>query len=236
MQQNRPKLSLHPHHRTTRELPAWYHRLVILTITEDRDIRPWDFDEDISELGEDEGSEPNGPGVACKCDDEDDCQCYLSGDYEESEHSYTGSAADYYYELKDQRTDRKLQLRDERKIHQEEQNFTRELKSRKEHFVYAAYEAMLEAQKEGDSPSPVLESIAGKTFLLYSVDYVDHCYNDFLNRSKYVDFYYIDVDGERCNPPDGEAKITGHVFFNINSGCNFVPFCPPKRLVGRTYR
>ncbi|KAK9443858.1 hypothetical protein VB005_02383 [Metarhizium brunneum] len=229
MQQNQPKLSSRCDHHTTRELPAWYHRLVILTIREDRDIEPCDFDEDISELGEDEGdSEPDGPGVACKCDSEDDCECYLSDDDEESEHSYTGSDAEYYYELKDQRTDRKIELRDEKKGQQEQRNFTRGLESRKEQIVYAAYEAMLEAQKGGDSPSPVLESIAGKTFYLYSVDHVNHCYDYSLYPSKYVEFYYINVDGECCKPPDGEAEILGHVYLNANSGCDFAPFRPPK--------
>jgi hypothetical protein len=32
------------------ELPAWYHRLVLLSYREDREIDPEDFDEDISEL------------------------------------------------------------------------------------------------------------------------------------------------------------------------------------------
>lgn len=226
MKQNQPTSS--PRHRcTTRELPAWYRRLVILTITEDRDVEPWDFDEDISELGEGEGNESDGSDVACTCDDEDDCECYLSGDDEESERSYTGSDADYYYELKEQRTDRKMQLHDEKEQQQEERNSTREDESRKEQIVYAAYEAMLEAEKGGDSPRLVLESITNKSFDLYSVDHVDHCYHDFY-RSKYVEFYHIEEDEECCKPPDAEAKITGHAYLSADSGCQFVPFHPPK--------
>ncbi|EFY95583.1 hypothetical protein MAA_08879 [Metarhizium robertsii ARSEF 23] len=132
MKQNQPTSSSR-HRRTTRELPAWYRRLVILTITEDRDVEPWDFDEDISELGEDEGNESDGSDVECTCDDEDDCECYLSGDDEESEHSPKDAAQQ-----------------------QEERNSTREDESRKEQIVYAAYEAMLEAEKGGDSPRLVL--------------------------------------------------------------------------------
>lgn len=41
-----------PGFSTTRELPAWFKRLVRITIKEDRDIEPHDFDEDISELDE----------------------------------------------------------------------------------------------------------------------------------------------------------------------------------------
>ncbi|KAK9439946.1 hypothetical protein VB005_04564 [Metarhizium brunneum] len=208
MQQNQPQLSPRSHHRTTRELPAWYRRLVILTITEDRDIEPWDFDEDISELGEDEGNESDSSDVECTCDDEDDCECYLLSDNKESEHSYTGSDADYYYELKEQRTDRKMQLQDEKEQQQEERNSTRE-------------------DKRGDGPRPVLASIADKSFDLYSVDHVDYCYHDFY-RSKYVEFYHIDEDEECCKPPDREAKITGHVYLSSDSGCQFVPFHSPK--------
>ncbi|KAK5994451.1 hypothetical protein PT974_04925 [Cladobotryum mycophilum] len=217
-----------PH--TTRELPAWYCRLVILTMGEDREIEPWDFDEDISELGEGEGdSDPDGLSVACECDSEDECECDFLDDEEEkqSERSYAGSDAGYYYELKDQRTVRKMELRDEKQRVQKERNSVREFESRKEQEVYAAYEAMLEAQKTGDPPP--LGSIAGKTFYLYSVDHVDYCYEDFLNPSKYVEFCYISPDGEFCDPPDGEAKIHGHVYMNAGSGCDFIPFRPPNR-------
>ncbi|GAB0146826.1 hypothetical protein EsHS_00007214 [Epichloe bromicola] len=231
------------------EPPAWYRRLVIITIIEDRDIEPYDFDEDISELGEGEGDSDRdslcaacergieeecgcGSEDECECDllDEDECECdLLDDDDEESEHSYTGSDADYYYELKEQRTDQKMQLRDEKKRLQEDRSFTRELESRKEQEVHAAYEAMLEAQKRRDDcPRRRLESIAGKTFYLYSVDHVDHCYNDDLYPSKYVEFYYINADGEVGNPPDQNAKISGHAYMNVSSGCSFVPFCPPK--------
>ncbi|QPH00189.1 hypothetical protein C2857_003510 [Epichloe festucae Fl1] len=235
------------HH--TRELPAWYRRLVIITIIEDRDIEPYDFDEDISELGEGEGdSDRDSLGVACECGSEDECECGSEDececgsedececdpldedeDDEESEHSYTGSDADYYYELKEQRTDRKMELRNEKRRLQEDRTFTRELESRNEQEVHAAYEAMLEAQKRRDCPRRRLESIAGKTFYLYSVDHVDHCYNYDLYPSKYVEFYHINADdGEVGNPPDQNAKITGHAYMNVSSGCSFVPFCPPK--------
>ncbi|KAF7586529.1 hypothetical protein BBP40_008701 [Aspergillus hancockii] len=231
MKRKQPASSPSPRcdHRVSRELPAWYRRLVILTIREDRDIEPYDFDEDISELGEDEGdSGSDSLGVACECNSEDECECGLLDDDEESEHSYTGSDADYYYELKNQRTDRKIELRDEKERQQEERNFTRELESRKEQEVYAAYEAMLESQKKRDSSRPRLESIAGKTFNLYSVDHVDYCYDDFLYAPKYVEFHYISADGEFCRPPDRDAEILGHVYLNANSVCDFVPFRPPK--------
>lgn len=98
----------------------------------------------------------------------------------------------------------------------------------------AACTALLCAQGEGDCPGPLLESIAGKSFELYSVHHVDHCYNDFLYGSKYVEFYYRNDAGESCKPPHREAEILGHVYMNTNSGCDILPFRPPSRASCQT--
>ncbi|KAJ6437688.1 triacylglycerol lipase [Purpureocillium lavendulum] len=53
------------------ELPAWYHRLVVVGIRQDREIDPEDFDEDISELNEaDENSDCECFGEDAECEDE----------------------------------------------------------------------------------------------------------------------------------------------------------------------
>lgn len=153
----------------------------------------------------------------------------------ESQHSYTGSDTDFYYELKDERISRKKDLLEERELHQKERALTRELESSKEQEVYAAYEAMLESQKKGDRPRPRLESIAGKQFYLYSVDHVDYCYDDFLYPSKYVEFYFIGENGGIGHEPYKIAKIQGHVYLNSSSGGDFEPFRQPKRA-GRKKR
>ncbi|OAQ57996.1 zinc finger-like protein [Pochonia chlamydosporia 170] len=76
----------------------------------DRDIELWDFGEVISQLGEGDGdSGLDGLGIACECDSEDECKYDLLDDDEESEHSCTGSDADYY-ELNGERTDRKKRV------------------------------------------------------------------------------------------------------------------------------
>jgi hypothetical protein len=217
--------------RTRTDLPAWYHRIVSLEATKDDGIDPEDFDQDISELGEGEEEDteyPDSQGIPCECDSGHDCKCELvDADNGESEPLYTGPDAEHYYSLKDWRIERKMDIRDEKIRCQEQRAFIRELESKNEQRGYAAYEAMLEAEKGGNGTCPRLESISGKTFDLHSVHHVDYCYNDFLYPTKYVGFY-CHADDQSGHPPDENAEISGHIYMDADAGCNFLPFCPPR--------
>ena len=59
------------------ELPAWYYRLLALTVQEDREVYPADFDEDLSVFEESrDDSEMDPMGTECECDSEDSgCGC-----------------------------------------------------------------------------------------------------------------------------------------------------------------
>lgn len=92
-----------------RNYPAWYIRLLRLTITGDRDVEEYDFDEDISELEEDPDDGPAEERF-CDCDGEEDPECVCQIEDRESERSHDDSGAEYYYELKDQREERKKDL------------------------------------------------------------------------------------------------------------------------------
>ncbi|KAH6605831.1 hypothetical protein Trco_004984 [Trichoderma cornu-damae] len=231
MKRKQPPSSPCRDNRTRKEPPAWYCRIVILTTEEDRNIELWDFDEDISELGEGDG---DGVGERCECDSDIEvargCECEFDplDDGEKSQHSYTGSDAGYYYELKAQRIERKMELYEAKEKYEREKKIQWELERRKEQEVYAAYEAILEAEKKlGDCPRPRLESISNKVFYLFSVDHVNHCFNDDLYPSKYVEFYSAKFDDEGRNLPDPNAELLGHVYFNADTDCTFVPFrCP----------
>jgi hypothetical protein len=83
--------------RDRRELPSWYYRVYAFSYNGDRDVEPWDFDEDISDLEEDktqagdgdeqlwredevevegEGEDEDKGEADCECDGEDpDCYC-----------------------------------------------------------------------------------------------------------------------------------------------------------------
>ncbi|KAH6951124.1 hypothetical protein BKA56DRAFT_440623, partial [Ilyonectria sp. MPI-CAGE-AT-0026] len=224
-------------------LPAWYYRLVVLTIKEDRVVYPEDFDEDLSDLEADENSErgSNMINANCECDDDDsECECQLHPDGADtlSERSYNGSDAGFYYELRDEREERKRELRDTKERERTEKQRRRELESNREEEVQAAYEFLRQAEFRGCRP---LDPIAGKTFHLFSADHVDHCYNpEFpeLYPTKYVEFYTLheeDPRSEDTNPSDNHTEIQGHLYFNANCGCDFAPFCPPTQASQASY-
>lgn len=213
------------------KLPAWYYRLVALTIKKKRDVRPEDFDEDLSDIDIDATPDPLEPN--CDCDSEEDCECDDQS-LHSSERSYNGSDADYYYELKHEREERKEELWDMKVEERKQRESVRKDESVKEEEVQAAYKAVQEAESKGQ-PLPPLDSIAGKTFRLYSVDHVDHHYDSLVYSSKYVEFYYIEVikeDGHvhtNKQPPSRDTKILGHLYLNASSGCDFDYFSPPKQ-------
>ena len=115
-------------HRDSRALPSWYYRVHNITFEEDREARPCDFDEDLSEIEEDKDQESDPAeqpkeeeDCACSSDDpECDCQSEDNDMSDGSERSYDGF--DAYYELKGEREERKrgnlqekLRLRKEKK-------------------------------------------------------------------------------------------------------------------------
>lgn len=170
-------------------------------------MNAYDFDEDLSELGEDK-------------EDDDDT------DGDESERSYDGSDADYYYELKEEREERKQEKLRGRIA----KNREREMESAKEEEVRAAYRSLLKAEKE--LKTIPIESLAGQGFKLFCSDHVDHFY---LNTyaTKRVDFYYLDDMGDLL--PDKQKHrneadmLFGDVYLDANASCNFGPFRPPRR-------
>lgn len=114
---------------------------------------------------------------------------------EESERSYDGSDADYYYELKDEREERKRELLQRRREIQQKLEFE---KSKKDE-VNAAYKSFKKASrraiKKGRTIS--IDSIVGQSFNLFSSDHVERFYYDTLYGSKYIDFYYLDEDVDK---------------------------------------
>jgi hypothetical protein len=97
----------------------------------------------------------------------------------------------------------------------------------KEREVQEMYDSLKNAKKQIKTP---LESIAGQTFRIYSVDHVDCCYSSDMYPSKYVEFYHLDEDGPSGQLPPARqaAQMHGHVYFNSATDCDFGPFFPPK--------
>jgi hypothetical protein len=223
---------------TKRNLPAWYYRVSALTMTGDRALYPEDFDEDLSDLEEKTDKEEAESTLDCECDGEDsECECQIKDDedvYDSddsmSDRSYDGSDAEDYYELKE-REERKRELRNIREEKEEQRIFERSMEKE----VHDAYESLKKIEMEGETPP--LDFIARKRFRLFSIDYVDHCDHFDFDESKFVEFYYLDENGNVQPPPDREVEqMRGQVYLNADSGCELVPFLPPKHASLEDYR
>ncbi|KAM0207989.1 hypothetical protein ACHAQI_007267 [Fusarium lateritium] len=183
--------------------PSWYCRLVVPRNKSKEDLyeepykEPYeeDFDEDISELNEREVAEEYSSDDFCKCDDDaPECTCDFDCDETEdhkSENSYTGSDCDYYYELKQRRTKRKYELRDERHRIQLAKEKQRDLEKTKEIEVQKAYKELQESSSR-EVPTK-LDLLNNHHFKLYcGVDFVDHYFDDNFSM-KYIEFYGEEV-------------------------------------------
>ncbi|KAF4986293.1 hypothetical protein FDECE_16026 [Fusarium decemcellulare] len=222
--------------------PSWYCRLVVLGIKKNRDIRPHDFDEDLSDL-EESGETAENDAFAeeeCGCEGSD-CECEsLDGDTgdNQSEKSYNGSDADYYYELKFEREERKRELRDcrERERKAKEERRVSEIQKVKE--VQEAYENLQELLRRGDTP-PKLDSLSRKHFKLYSLDHFDYRYNEIHYGSKYIEFHSLEdstAPGDKPRPKDKAARGNGHIYFDGNCGYDFLRFRHRKKAGLKEYR
>lgn len=218
-----------------RPLPAWYYRVASLEYTRGRDPYPEDFDEDLSELEESDDSDEK----ECECDgDASECECDLEDEDKESERSYDGSDADNYYELKETRKERKRELLEQRERHEEEKKARIEYAKEKEEEVNAAYESFRKARRRAKKKNKTipLDSIAGRTFKLFSSDYAEFWNPHLLDGTKYVEFYHLDDQGgfdfsRNAGKGVGTEKrpVDGHVYFDAENGCSFGPLPLPTR-------
>ncbi|KIW41795.1 uncharacterized protein PV06_05408 [Exophiala oligosperma] len=236
-----------PAQRDRRTPPSWYRRALLISFKENGEVNAYDFDEDLSELEEDkeqgtddiepfQSEDRDDPG--CECDDEDlECNCKFEndnmGEDDGSERSYDGSDADYYYELKEERDERKQAKLRERK----EKERQRDIEKTREEEVRVAYRSLNKAEKERKTvPAGPL---AGQSFQLFCSDHVDLFYSDFYV-TKRVDFYYLDDTsnpGRHNQKPGRETDMLyGDVYLNANANCNFGPFCPPKRASRKAFK
>ncbi|KAK2031202.1 hypothetical protein LX32DRAFT_691912 [Colletotrichum zoysiae] len=218
-----------------KEFPAWYYRVKRLyDRSEDAVIKPHYFDKDISDLESESGSDDaaqNDGAPECNRGDDGDCQCQPGEDMSdyadcadyESERSFDGSEASFYYELKEAREERKRELRHMAKERQE----AMERDGREEEKVRLAYEALGRAEEEGEAL--YMGSLAGKYFRLHSVDYIKHC-SPLLFLSKRVEFTRPESEspGRRAAPGDRRV-VEGHIRLAGSTNCFTVPFRSPAR-------
>ena len=204
---------------------------------EGREIHGCDFDEDLSEPEDDkeqerDDSEQSTKEEDCACGWDDlECDCQVdyndNTDEDESERSYNGSDADCYYELKEEREERKQEKLRERKEKEQQREFEKTMEDE----VCAADRCLDTAEKERET-NPV-RPLAGQSFRLYCSDHVDYFYSD-LYKTKRVDFYHLNAD-ER-NPGEEADALYGNVYLDSNARCNFGPLRPPKLASRKAFK
>ncbi|KAF4337967.1 hypothetical protein FBEOM_8129 [Fusarium beomiforme] len=153
--------------------------------------------------------------------DEDLSDC--SNDSEESCSTEKG----HYYEMKEQRQERKIQLRNLK-----EQDVNQQQKSRRvaddiqqdidleAREVQKVKDALNRANKFPKKQSPQLKSPVNR---LSSTDYLKQCYYEPCRRL-YIEFYHSD----RITNPGRKSPIEGHVYLVLGDVCDLDEFISPK--------
>ncbi|KAH7015845.1 hypothetical protein EDB80DRAFT_345790 [Ilyonectria destructans] len=197
--------------------PAWYIRLVALTLTGEIDVEQDDFDEDISELEEDP-DDGSAEEVECGCDG-DDPECACLAEDQESERSHDDSDADDYYLLKEQREDRKKELFRLKKHEGKEKAMLREYDRTKEDEVRAAYQS-LKDNSSVRQEIPV-ESLATEFFELFSTDLIDYCYYSMRGTMRFDMEYPTKRGGEYVDekPEDWDGILDCQIYIDSDVVC-----------------
>lgn len=222
-----PRIKKHPRQKKQkRDYPAWYIRLLRLTMTGDRDVKEYDFDEDISELEEDPDDCPSEES-SCDCDGEEDPECVCQIGDQASDRSHDDSGAEDYYDLKDQREDRKKALFRLKKYEEKEKAELREYDRTKQDEVRAAYQS-LKDKRLVPQQNPV-ESFAIGWFDLFSTDLIDYCYITAASSERRFDIGYPITDGRVVSerPKDWDGMICCSIYIQDAELCE-LEFPAPK--------
>jgi len=229
------------------KLPAWYLRLSSQQYTKYRSVSPEDFDEDISELGESDKSSEMEDDAECECDsDASECDCGFEDEKDEdneSEKTCEGSEAEFYYEMKDCRRERKKSLLEERKREEEAKESAMDYAKAKEEEVNTAYTAFKKTQrrvqKKGEK-IPLdfdLSHRGGITYKLFSTQHVEWLFGSSIYPTQRADFHYLDECDGVPRPKDGEERpMFGMIYLDAMATCNYGPIAVPTQARRKTVR
>lgn len=181
-------------------------------------------------------------------EDPDDCECCAMSEVDPpcSERSYDGSDAEYYYVMKEEREERKRQLRDVDRDFREELKVMRAAAVKAAAEVREAYARMQTLYQQEDARPALDLTLEGGKFYLYCVEYVDHITYDtaaspsicFDKQRHYESLrvadgttYEDEEDSHEETPeeeiPEGHLKPLLYID-SENGGC-FDAFIPPER-------
>ncbi|KAM0543970.1 hypothetical protein ACHAPJ_012065 [Fusarium lateritium] len=195
--------------------------------------KPEDYDEDISELeSEVSCSSQNG----CEYGSDDICLEHGDSDLEDDDTSDDGGGSDIdgYYQFKEERKERKRELRDQRKNHKDNLGEDLEFETRYENEVKEVLANLKATTKKKPSP---LKRLGGRLFKIWSVEHVKYCPAE-IAPTRYIDFWSDDEwDSDKIDKPERKQnKFTGHIYMMSDSIGHFNKFTPPKLPSTKTYK
>ncbi|KAI9929416.1 hypothetical protein MW887_000886 [Aspergillus wentii] len=208
---------LHSSHlrKSSQPLPKWYHRVCTLIVEERREVEPEDFHEDIDDDSENEYyfpfEVPEDIGEA----------------ESESEYIYDGSDAVVYYDLKEQREDRREEVEGKRK--EKQRDIDEEAAMEKD--IKNGFKS-LNIANQGRVTALSLADAHFEIHLEGWMQYCNRAWGD-VSRTKYIEFYHLE-NGDQLESPgetstDPEQLIYGHIYFDASNECSSAPFDPPAR-------
>ncbi|KAF5534405.1 hypothetical protein FMEXI_11306 [Fusarium mexicanum] len=236
---------------SSRDYPAWFWRLRDLYqdrkargqtnryYDSDLAVEPKDFDEDLSDCSKD-SEESCSSEKGCKYDEDDMC---LEHDIDElsSESSVlsdvsgeTSPTKAAYYALKEQREERKTQLKVwKRQGMSERQNesvveeaLQGDIKN-EEREIQKVKDALAKTEKTSKMKSGPLKSLEDRLFRLFSTDHVQYCCYATCPTT-YVEFYAPEDSSPSPDDSGRRDPVEGHVYLISEDVCNIDPFVRPK--------
>ncbi|CAG1973305.1 unnamed protein product [Fusarium graminearum] len=212
--------------------------------------RDFKFDEDLPDLGdEDWDDEFDG----CECDESVECSCEdlgLTSEEKQRREPYTGSDAEYFYELKAYRSQRKHEVEEERQRLQRKKDKALKLDHDKQKEVQEAYKKLQHSKTEGNIPPIELHIVTTTDFNLYSSEFTQIWWDPY-HSTRYIELYEMSKIKHTLGVPmgpggiepvqpqkkekneeslDEEGRMQGHIYFNSDTGCDLVNFEAPKYI------
>jgi len=221
------------HEKARDKLPAWYRRVSILDITENRNIHPSDYDQDLSELDEANDSSIEDEEPECTCDSDADCDCGFEDEDMDSEKSVEGSEAELYYELKEDREKRKRHVLKSRLAEEKGKKEKLDFVTAKEDEVNASYAAFKKARrqvKKRGETIPIdftIPSGGTRQYQLYSSDHVRWLYDHSMYSRQRADFHYVDNPDSTPLAEVEQKPLFANIFTDPETNCHISPMPIP---------
>ncbi|KAK5998077.1 hypothetical protein PT974_00449 [Cladobotryum mycophilum] len=210
----------------SRDFPPWFHR--VLEISRERKVVKEDYDQDMSDLEEEERGDPIRGYIWEK----------KAPILKRLPESCTDEDVKQFPKFNRQREKWKEELKRRTWIMKHEAPDMIEFDRARQVVVNAAYEELKQVRKRRIPPR--IKFPAGKKFDLFSAEHMEESYHQDLEvvaPTRYVEFYSHPHDEKnktyQCsNPSSCREEVRGQVYIDTRDPIYFKPFLPPARPDG----